>query len=234
MTRYWRGPKQKRRWKSRSSEEQASNCTSELISRLAVWRATRWCCRRNSRLLARWSLSKAPRSGRALEETADDLPSSAGCLRMGASMTDRRDLEAKLNEHLEAAQAIIDELGLAQTGHQVERARDDARGVHWPHLDPNVEAFRQPPKKRWSCARLQQWRRALTRRLVENGRDRRARRSAIEPRIAFARNRHAVTSHIEETAYRRPKKASTAKTTTTRPTRYIMLFISIISFVLSQ
>ncbi len=61
---------------------------------------------------------------------------------------DRKRLEAKLIEHLEAAQAITDELGLDQTGYLVERALDDARAVHWPHLDPNAEAFRQPPKNR--------------------------------------------------------------------------------------
>jgi hypothetical protein len=60
----------------------------------------------------------------------------------------RTDLEAKLIECLEAAQAITDELGLDQTGYLVERALDDARAVHWPHLDPNVEAFRRPPKNR--------------------------------------------------------------------------------------
>jgi hypothetical protein len=60
----------------------------------------------------------------------------------------RRDLQAKLIEHLERAQAITDLLGLDQTGYLVERALDDARAVHWPHLDPNVEAFRQPPKTR--------------------------------------------------------------------------------------
>ena len=57
-------------------------------------------------------------------------------------------LQAKLIEHLEAAQAITDELGLDQTGYLVERALDDARAVHWPHIDPNVEAFRRPPKNR--------------------------------------------------------------------------------------
>jgi hypothetical protein len=60
----------------------------------------------------------------------------------------RTDLEAKLIEYLEAAQALTDELGLDQTGYLVERALDDARSVHWPHTDPNVEAFRTPPKNR--------------------------------------------------------------------------------------
>jgi hypothetical protein len=54
----------------------------------------------------------------------------------------------RLIEHLEAAQAITDELGLDQTGYLVERALDDARAVHWPHIDPNVEAFRRPPENR--------------------------------------------------------------------------------------
>jgi len=62
-------------------------------------------------------------------------------------MTDRKHLEVRLIEHLEAAQAITDTLGLDQTGYLVERALDDARAVHW-HIDPNVEAFRQPPKNR--------------------------------------------------------------------------------------
>jgi ferric iron reductase protein FhuF len=61
-----------------------------------------------------------------------------------AGVTDRKTLEAKLIEHLEAAQAITDELALDQTGYLVERALDDARAVHWPHIDPNVEAFRRP------------------------------------------------------------------------------------------
>ena len=54
----------------------------------------------------------------------------------------------KLIEHLESAQAITDELGLDQTGYLVERALDDARAVHWPHMDPNVEAFHKPPRNR--------------------------------------------------------------------------------------
>lgn len=58
----------------------------------------------------------------------------------------RTSLEAKLIEHLESAQAITDELGLDQTGYLVERAVDDARAVRWPHLDPNAEAFRKPPR----------------------------------------------------------------------------------------
>jgi ferric iron reductase protein FhuF len=65
---------------------------------------------------------------------------------MLAIMKDRKQLEAKLIEHLEAAQAITDALALDQTGYLVERALDDARAVHWPHINPNVEAFRQPPK----------------------------------------------------------------------------------------
>ena len=60
----------------------------------------------------------------------------------------RKKLEAELIEHLEAALAITDDLGLDQTGYLVERALDDARSVHWPHLDPNVEAFRRPPRNR--------------------------------------------------------------------------------------
>lgn len=60
----------------------------------------------------------------------------------------RTTLGAKLMEHLEAAQAITDELGLDQTGYLVERALDDARAVHWPHLEPNIEAFRKPPRNR--------------------------------------------------------------------------------------
>ena len=63
-------------------------------------------------------------------------------------MRDRKNLEAKLIEHLEAAQAITDELGLDQTGYLVERALDDARAEHWPHIDPNVEAFRKPQRNR--------------------------------------------------------------------------------------
>ena len=60
---------------------------------------------------------------------------------------DRRTrLQSKLIEHLEAAQAITDELGLDQTGYLVERALDDARSVHWPHIDPNFEGFRRLPK----------------------------------------------------------------------------------------
>lgn len=59
----------------------------------------------------------------------------------------RKALEAKLIENLEAAQAITDELGLDQTGYLVERALDDARAVHWPHIDPNVEAFERPNRK---------------------------------------------------------------------------------------
>ena len=65
-----------------------------------------------------------------------------------AIMTDRKALEAKLIEHLEAAQAITGTLGLDQTGYLVERALDDARAVHWPHIDPNVEVFRHPPRNR--------------------------------------------------------------------------------------
>jgi hypothetical protein len=61
-------------------------------------------------------------------------------------MTDRKGLEAKLIEYLEAAQAITDELNLEQTGYLVERALDDARAVHWPHIDPNVEGFQRSPK----------------------------------------------------------------------------------------
>lgn len=60
----------------------------------------------------------------------------------------RTSLVVKLIEHLESAQAITDELGLDQTGYLVERALDDARAVHWPHLDPNAEAFRKPPRNR--------------------------------------------------------------------------------------
>ncbi len=63
------------------------------------------------------------------------------------SMAERKLIEAKLIEHLEAAQAITDELGLDHTGYLVERALDDARAVHWPHIDPNVEAFRKPPHR---------------------------------------------------------------------------------------
>lgn len=60
----------------------------------------------------------------------------------------RTSLVVKLIEHLESAQAITDELALEQTGYLVERALDDARAVHWPHMDPNVEAFRKPPRNR--------------------------------------------------------------------------------------
>ena len=54
----------------------------------------------------------------------------------------RKQLQAKLIEHLEAAQAITDELGAAEGGYLVERALDEARAVHWPHLDPDLELFR--------------------------------------------------------------------------------------------
>ena len=74
-----------------------------------------------------------------------DRGGSAGVLAIGGSVDklgamtapDLKHLEAKLIEHLEAAQSITDELGLDQTGYLVERALDDARAVHWPHLDPS-------------------------------------------------------------------------------------------------
>ena len=59
----------------------------------------------------------------------------------------RQQLLSKLLEHLEAAQAITDALGLGETGYLVERALDDARSINCPHPDPNVELFRQPRKR---------------------------------------------------------------------------------------
>lgn len=53
----------------------------------------------------------------------------------------RKDLQEKLLEHLDAAQAITDELGDGETGYLVERALDEARSVAWPHTDPNIERF---------------------------------------------------------------------------------------------
>lgn len=59
----------------------------------------------------------------------------------------RRQLEQKLLEHLEAAQAITDELSEPIAGYLVERALDEARSVNWPHMDPNIELFRKSQKK---------------------------------------------------------------------------------------
>ena len=57
---------------------------------------------------------------------------------------DRREqLHNRLLEHLEAAQAITDELGLDDGGNLVERALDKARFVSWAHADPNIELFRR-------------------------------------------------------------------------------------------
>ena len=55
----------------------------------------------------------------------------------------RKKLQEKLLEHLEAAQAITDELGLADGAYLVERALDEARSISWPHTDPNIELFRR-------------------------------------------------------------------------------------------
>lgn len=55
----------------------------------------------------------------------------------------RKQLEEKLLEQFDAAQAITDELGLDTAGYLVERALDEARSVSWPHTDPNVEVFRK-------------------------------------------------------------------------------------------
>lgn len=59
----------------------------------------------------------------------------------------RRHLQEKLLEHLEAAQAITDELNEPNAGYLVERALDEARAVNWPLLDPNIEIFRKPRKR---------------------------------------------------------------------------------------
>lgn len=48
----------------------------------------------------------------------------------------------KLTEHLEAAQAITDELGYETAGYLVERALDEVRSIQWPETDPNIENFR--------------------------------------------------------------------------------------------
>lgn len=58
----------------------------------------------------------------------------------------RRQLLDKLSEHLEAAQAITDELGEGMAGYLVDRALDEVRSVTWPETDPNVEVFRRPQK----------------------------------------------------------------------------------------
>lgn len=57
----------------------------------------------------------------------------------------RRQLGERLLEHLEAAQAITDELCEPMAGYLVERALDEARATHWPLIDPNLEIFRRPP-----------------------------------------------------------------------------------------
>jgi hypothetical protein len=60
----------------------------------------------------------------------------------------RQQLQEKLLEHLEAAQAITDELNEPIAGYLVERALDEARAVNWPHMDPNIELFRKPQNRR--------------------------------------------------------------------------------------
>lgn len=55
----------------------------------------------------------------------------------------RKQLQERLLEHLEAAQAITDELDDGPTGYLVERALDEARSTVWPHTDPNFELFRK-------------------------------------------------------------------------------------------
>lgn len=60
----------------------------------------------------------------------------------------RRELQDKLLEHLEAAQAITDELAEPTAGYLVECALDEARSVAWPHTDPKLELFRKPPRRR--------------------------------------------------------------------------------------
>lgn len=59
----------------------------------------------------------------------------------------RRELQDKLLEHLEAAQAITDELNQPIAGYLVECALVEARSVSWPHTDPKIELFRKPPKR---------------------------------------------------------------------------------------
>lgn len=61
---------------------------------------------------------------------------------MRRDLDKERALMLKLTEHLEAAQAITDELGYETAGYLVERALDEVRSIQWPETDPNIENFR--------------------------------------------------------------------------------------------
>ena len=59
----------------------------------------------------------------------------------------KKQLRDKMIEHLEAAQAIADEIESGGVGYAIETALDMIRAENWPHLDPNLEVFRKGKKR---------------------------------------------------------------------------------------